>query len=297
MSYRNTDNEHTYARSLLANAVESDMQNEEEREYLRKYKKTIYQLESEQRELSKIKGMIKKLSSEEGATNTTELEALEETVQDLSILIYHYKQYLFKLEITPPLRGVVERESVNSYLKQQEKEAEEIMKRQEQRQSALQRLNEQKQETLQVKQEVRQEKTNIIGSILASIPLSVLGLLEFYLIYGITLLVVSFVFWIISYIPILNILVEWLLRLGENTPDMFAMMVAVTLAYFGTVATTARIVKKEKTLKFTLILMGICLLLLNAIFLIINSIYHDAILINIILSIVGVVIIYKGKTK
>ena len=153
MSYRDTQ-EDNYNQRLLANVVESDMQNDEEREYLRKYKKTLQHLKREKKELSKIKKQLNELYSEERTSTTSKIADLEETAQDIKTLILHYENYLLKLEITPPLSEVIERESVKAYLKQQEKEAEEIIKRyDEQRQEALKRLNE---------QEAKQNKEPII---------------------------------------------------------------------------------------------------------------------------------------
>lgn len=99
-----------YHRRFLDNAIESDMQTEEEIEYLRKYKKTLHALKREEKELSRIRKRISEMSHEEGATNTPELEDSRESEEDISTLISHYKKYLFKLETTSPLRDVIERE-------------------------------------------------------------------------------------------------------------------------------------------------------------------------------------------
>ena len=139
------------------------------------------------------------------------------------------------------------------------------------------------------------EKPNKLKSILASIPLSILGALEVHLIYGLTILIISLVFWLISYIPILSTLVGWLLHLGDNTPDGFAMFVATVVAYVGFTATAECIIKKVETQKLTLILTGIFLTVSNVIYVIINLIYGDPILGNVLLAIAGIVIFFKGK--
>ncbi|MBO4978802.1 MAG: hypothetical protein J6D16_00175 [Clostridia bacterium] len=139
------------------------------------------------------------------------------------------------------------------------------------------------------------KKTNIAKSVLVSLPLSVLGLLEFYIVDVIIVLIVSLIFLLISYIPILNILVEWTMRMGENTPDMFAMCAGVTIAYFVLKETVSRILKKIETQKFTFMFTGLLLILLNIVFLIDNLTRNDAILANILLIIAGIVTFCKGR--
>lgn len=134
-----------------------------------------------------------------------------------------------------------------------------------------------------------------IRSFLPSIPFSFLGLLEFYIIYGLSALAVALVFLVLSYIPIINTLVDWLFRIRQDTPDMFTMMVAVGLAYLGTTATAEHIIKGTR--KHALMLTGIYLVVLNIIFLIVNLINSDDILPNIIIGIAGIVMFYKNKEE
>ena len=157
MSERDTEGS-VSNRSLLYKAVESDMQNDLEREYLRKYKETMHQIESEQLKLSKIRTMLKELSSDFSTINTAKIESLKEAADDSATLIDVYDRYLLDLEATPTLQTILEREnallrkrfeqqskeSLASYRENAAKEAEEIIKRyREQRQEALKRLNEQ----------------------------------------------------------------------------------------------------------------------------------------------------------
>ena len=134
-------------------------------------------------------------------------------------------------------------------------------------------------------------------SIFASIPLSILGLLEFYLIYGIVCLIIVLLFWLISYIPIFSTLVEWLFRIREDTPDMFAMLVSTGIAYLGFTATIAHLAKKTETQRFTLMFTGIYMIVLNVIFLILNLVSRNAILPNVLIGIAGIVIFFKGKNN
>lgn len=149
----------------------------------------------------------------------------------------------------------------------------------------------------ELKKVATQEKTGSIKSILASIPLSILGALEVHLIYGLTNLIVSLLFWLISYIPIIKNIVGYLLMVGDNTADGFAMFVATMLAYLGFMATSEHVIKKGETKKFTLILTGIWLAVFNILFVIINLVYNDPILGNVLLAIAGTIIFFRGKNE
>jgi hypothetical protein len=143
----------------------------------------------------------------------------------------------------------------------------------------------------------KRERINNIKRVLVSIPLSILGALEVHLIYGLTNLIVSLLFWLISYIPIIKNIVRYLLTVGDNTADGFAMFVATMLAYLGFMATSEHVIKKGETKKFTLILTGIWLAVFNILFVIINLVYNDPILGNVLLAIAGTIIFFRGKNK
>ena len=133
-------------------------------------------------------------------------------------------------------------------------------------------------------------------SIFTSIPLSILGALEVHLIYGLTNLIITLAFWLISYIPIINNIVGFVLTVGDNTPDMLAIFVATMVAYFGFRVTAELIIKKAETRRLTLILTGIYLFAFNILFVIINLVCNDAILGNVLLAIAGIVVFFNGKT-
>ena len=184
-----------------------------------------------------------------------------------------YDKRLLELEKTQPLQNIIEREKEKA--RQQE---------------ALKKYAESQRE------EVQQKKPDKAKSVIASIPLSILGALEVHLIYGLTNLIIALVFWLISYIPILSTLVEWLFRIRKDTPDMVAVFVATMVAYFAFKATAELVIKKVDTRKLTLMLTGVYLFVFNILFVIINLVYNDPILGNILLAIAGILIFYKGKT-
>lgn len=307
-------------RSLLANASVDYMQNIFEKDLLIKYQDTHKQIGLNQVKLQEICDVLSGIHAKEGVFSDIKKQ-LQEEASSIVSKNEHLDRQLIELEKNPCLQNVIERERQKllqeneQKAEQRRKEAErkakekaeqterELMRRyQESRQKAIQKREQAnvqpKQETISEvhKEAPKKESTaETIKSIFLSIPFSILGLFEFYIIYGLTILVAALVFWALSYIPILNTLIDWLFRVREDTPDMFAMMLAAAIAYFGITATAEHIV--SKTRKPSLMLTGIYIVVLNIIFLIVNLINSEAILPNIIIGIAGIVMFYKSKNE
>lgn len=130
---------------------------------------------------------------------------------------------------------------------------------------------------------------------LASIPLSILGIFVIHLIYGLSNLLISLLFWLLSYIPILKKLISWIFSTRGDTPNVFAATIAAIIAYYLFSLIVEQTTKKENTKKFTLILTGIFVMIVNVLFVIINLIYSSPILVNVYLAIVGAILFFKGK--
>lgn len=148
----------------------------------------------------------------------------------------------------------------------------------------------------QAKREKRQKAIEKIKSIFSALPLSVFGLLEFYIVEIIAVLAIMLIHTIISYIPILNIIGEWLSRKADRDIVEFSLCIGTIFAYAALTETAERILKNIETRRFTLMFIGVLLFILNVIFLITNVINHDAILANIIISFAGIVLFVKGKS-
>jgi hypothetical protein len=102
------------------------MQNDTERKYLEKYKKTLHFLESQERSLCEVNDRIKELSFEDEEKNAADIMHLRETASYIETFIDNSRKNLQKLEATPTLKNVIERESIAKTLRQREKEAEEL---------------------------------------------------------------------------------------------------------------------------------------------------------------------------
>ena len=146
------------------------------------------------------------------------------------------------------------------------------------------------------KHERRNKVFERIKTVSMSILWSIIGLLEFYIVEIIAVLAIMLIHIIISYIPILNIIDEWLSRKAGRDIVEFSLCLGTTFAYGALTETAERILKNIETRRFTLMFIGVLLFTLNVIFLITNIINHDAILANIIISVAGIVLFVKGKS-
>lgn len=192
-----------------------------------------------------------------------------------------YENYLRRIRGTPPKPEALKQETVlkavemhDAAIKQKEKE-----------------------QAVKAKQEARQRLLNKTKSIFASIPLSVLGLLEFYIVEIIAVLVIMLIHIIISYIPILNIIDEWFSRKAGSDIVEASLCFGAAFAYSALTETAERILKSAETRRFTLIFTGVLLVILNVVFLITNIINHEAVLANIIIIAAGIVLFIKNKDK
>lgn len=129
----------------------------------------------------------------------------------------------------------------------------------------------------------------------ASIPLSIFGMLIIHIIFGLTNLIISLLFWALSYIPVLNKLISWIFSMRGDTPEVLATIIAAIVAYCLFSLIAERMIKKENTRKYTLILTGILVMIVNVFFVIINLIYNDPIFANVFLAIAGAIVFFKGK--
>lgn len=139
-----------------------------------------------------------------------------------------------------------------------------------------------------------------IKTIFASIPFSVLGLLEFYLVYLATSFAILLVIYILSKIPILGALVKLFFRWRQDSPEIFALLAAALIAYSVVTKTINRITQKAETTKMSFMLTGSCLTVLNVIFLLVNIISKGSalsILANIYLAVAGIIMFFKANQK
>ena len=110
-------------RSLLANALESVAQNDVEREWLTKYKSQIESLNEDQNKLAELRAEIQKIRFTKGQ-DRSKLPALENQAKTLANRISKADKKLLEIEVSKPLKGVLERERAKAYKIGMEKLAE-----------------------------------------------------------------------------------------------------------------------------------------------------------------------------
>lgn len=104
-------------RSLLANALESTAESDQDKKTLAQYKKNIAMLSEAQDRLQKVNAKIKELSFGKGKRDTKQLANLKRTAKELTDLINRYDKKLFSLESTDSLKRVLEVERKKAYAK------------------------------------------------------------------------------------------------------------------------------------------------------------------------------------
>ena len=102
-------------REVLANALESATQSQEELERLKEYKKNIKELNKKAYVLSKLKEDIKRLSFAKGQKDTAKIAQLKEKAGKIERSINYYDRQLTKLEAMKPIKDLVQRERQQAY--------------------------------------------------------------------------------------------------------------------------------------------------------------------------------------
>ncbi len=122
----NNDNIHyqkkkTSNREILANALDTMVQNDIERKKLEQYKKNIALMDAEEKKLTDLNAKIKELSFAKGARDTQKIKELKSEAIKTTNRINTYDRTLLNLEGTAALKGVLEREKQKAYKRAEEK--------------------------------------------------------------------------------------------------------------------------------------------------------------------------------
>ncbi len=125
-------------RSLLANTLESTVQNEIERNKLVQYKQKIDLINSEEQKLHELREQIKELSFAKGPRDTKRIKDLQLEANQTANRINTYDRQLLNLESTKALKNVLEREKKMAYQKA-EKQGKDALARYKEKASETQR--------------------------------------------------------------------------------------------------------------------------------------------------------------
>ena len=119
-SERNTDSN----RSLLANALETTVQNDAEAQKLAQYKEKIALIDAEQQKLAEINAQIKELSFAKGKRDNEKLKSLRFDAVQAANRINTFDRQLLNLESTKVLKAVLQREKGLAMKRQKQKNVE-----------------------------------------------------------------------------------------------------------------------------------------------------------------------------
>lgn len=111
----------TSNREILANALDTMVQNDIERKKLEQYKKNIALMDAEEKKLTDLNAKIKELSFAKGARDIQKIKELKSEAIKTTNRINTYDRTLLNLEGTAALKGVLEREKQKAYKRAEEK--------------------------------------------------------------------------------------------------------------------------------------------------------------------------------
>lgn len=121
VKYSDRDSDSMSNRSLLANALESAVQNDIERNKLEQYKAKIDLINAEEQKLQKLSEEIKQLYFTKGARNDEKIRNLQFERKQTINRINTYDRQLLTLEASKPLKAVLEREKTMAYKRAEQK--------------------------------------------------------------------------------------------------------------------------------------------------------------------------------
>lgn len=131
-------------------------------------------------------------------------------------------------------------------------------------------------------------------SVFKAIVTSLLAFIVFTVVYMVAYLIVGGVFYLLLKIPLIGRLVELLFYSRGDTPDMMLSLLCPGLAYLVTMAIQEALNKETPTKGLSCVILGVLIMLLHIISGVINLIYGEAILKNVVQLVTGFAIFSSG---
>lgn len=127
--------------------------------------------------------------------------------------------------------------------------------------------------------------------VLKSIFLAIISFAVFYLTYLLVYLLISASITLLSKLPIVGFLIDWIFLLRGDSPDMMLSLLCPVVSFYTSYGSIWAMSKnQEATTNLSAKILGVLLVSVNAISLIINLIYGEGILKNICIVIAGILI-------
>lgn len=135
------------------------------------------------------------------------------------------------------------------------------------------------------------QKPKVFKSILTAI----LGALVFGGVFFLTALIVGGIIYLLTQIPVIGGLIEWLFYMRGDSPDLLIALLAPQLAYAAAKSVLSKINKDAPTLGLSCEIAGISIAAVHILSLVANLLAGDSVLFNIAQGIAGVVLFFFGK--
>lgn len=142
-----------------------------------------------------------------------------------------------------------------------------------------------------------ESQNNQTPKIFKGILFSIISLVIFYLANTIIALLLSLIFSLLLEIPVVGNLINFFLKIGDNTLDAFVLAISVLISYMITSAFVGVADKEAPTRKLVLKILGIACIALNVIFLIFNLISGEPVYANLVMLLAGIGFIRSGNNE
>lgn len=132
--------------------------------------------------------------------------------------------------------------------------------------------------------------------VLKSIFLALISFVVFYLSYLLVYLLIGGAITLLSKLPVVGFLIDWMFSIRGDTPDMALSLLCPIVSFYTSYGSIEAMSKnQEATTNLSAKILGVLLVSVNVISVIINLLYGEGILKNICVIIAGILIFSSAK--
>lgn len=135
------------------------------------------------------------------------------------------------------------------------------------------------------------EKANVGKAILSA----ALSLVAFGAVYFLVFLVLGGIIYLLSKVPVINLLVDFIFYLRGDSPTMMLTILSTITAYIVIGTLLAKLTKTRSTERLACILSGCFMVIIHAVSFFLNLTYGESVIPNIVQAIAGILLIYSAK--
>lgn len=135
------------------------------------------------------------------------------------------------------------------------------------------------------------EKPHIVKAILSAI----LALIAFGAVYFLAFLILGGIIYLLSQVPVVNLLVDLIFYLRGDSPTMMLTILSTITAYIATKTFLAKFSRTRSTERLAGILSGSLIVIIHVISFLLNLVYGESVFPNIIQAIAGILMVCSAK--